>query len=106
MFRSRCGDMAARRTGPHLRPLRDGWRPLRRFMLLLSPTWLFQTQSSMLLGVIPLVALGTGPVSIVRLTFDYHYMIAGSLLTILGSQRWWMTGLFAKAYCHAAPVRR
>ena len=26
--------------GPHLRPLRDGWRHLR-FMLLLSPTWLF-----------------------------------------------------------------
>jgi len=88
--------------GPHLRPLRDGWRHLR-FMLLLSPTWLFLIPGAifMLLGVIPLVMLGAGPVSIGRLTFDYHYMIMGSLLTILGFQVV-MTGLFAKAYCHAA----
>jgi hypothetical protein len=88
--------------GPHLRPLRDGWRHLR-FMLLLSPTWLFLIPGAifMLLGVIPLVVIGAGPVSIGRLTFDYHYMIVGSLLTILGFQVV-MTGLFAKAYCHAA----
>jgi len=88
--------------GPHLRPLRDGWRHLR-FMLLLSPTWLFLIPgvTLMLLGLIPLAVLGAGPVSIGRLTFDYHYMIMGSLLTILGFQVV-MTGLFAKAYCHAA----
>jgi glycosyltransferase involved in cell wall biosynthesis len=88
--------------GPHLRPLRDGWRHLR-LMLLLSPTWLFLIPGAILvlLGVIPLVVLGTGPVSIGRLTFDYHYMIVGSLLTILGFQVV-MTGLFAKAYSHAA----
>lgn len=88
--------------GPHLRPLRDGWRHLR-FMLLFSPTWLFLIPGAifMLLGIIPLVVIGTGPVSIGRLTFDYHYMIVGSLLTILGFQVV-MTGLFAKAYCHGA----
>ncbi len=88
--------------GPHLRPLRDGWRHLR-FMLLLSPTWLFLFPGTifMLLGIIPLAALGSGPVSVAGLTFDYHYMIVGSLLTILGFQVL-MTGLFAKAYCHGA----
>jgi hypothetical protein len=40
----------------------------------------------MLLGVIPLVMLGAGPVSFGHLTFDYHYMIVRSLLTILGFQ--------------------
>ena len=39
--------------------------------------------------------------SVAGLTFDYHYMIVGSLLTILGFQVL-MTGLFAKAYCHGA----
>ncbi|HXR37390.1 MAG TPA: glycosyltransferase family 2 protein [Candidatus Binataceae bacterium] len=88
--------------GPHLRPWRDGWRHLR-YMLLMSPTWLFLIPGAILilLGAIPLVALGSGPVTIGRLTFDYHYMIVGSLLTILGFQVL-MTGLFAKAYCHGA----
>jgi hypothetical protein len=88
--------------GPHLRPLRDGWRHLR-FMLLLSPTWLFLIPGAlfMLLGIVPLIALGWGPVSVGGLTFDYHYMLVGSLLTILGFQVV-ITGLFAKAYCHGA----
>jgi glycosyltransferase involved in cell wall biosynthesis len=88
--------------GPHLRPLRDGWRHLR-FMLLHSPTWLFLIPGAifMLAGIIPLIALGWGPVTIGGLTFDYHYMLVGSLLTILGFQVA-MTGLFAKAYSHGA----
>ncbi len=88
--------------GPHLRPWRDGWRHLR-YMLLMSPTWLFLIPGAIfiVLGAIPLVALGSGPVTISGLTFDYHYMIVGSLLTILGFQVL-MTGLFAKAYCHGA----
>lgn len=88
--------------GPHLRPLRDGWRHLR-FMLLHSPTWLFLIPGAalMLLGLIPLAALGWGPVTVGGLTFDYHYMLVGSLLSILGFQVV-MTGLFAKAYCHSA----
>ncbi len=88
--------------GPHLRPLRDGWRHLR-FMLLHSPTWLFLIPGAvlMLLGLVPLIALGWGPVRIGVLTFDYHYMLVGSLLSILGFQVV-MTGLFAKAYTHGA----
>jgi glycosyltransferase involved in cell wall biosynthesis len=88
--------------GPHLRSFRDGWRHLR-YMLLLSPTYLFVIPGAicMLLGLIPLVLLGRGPAALADVRFDYHYMILGSLLTILGFQAV-MTGLFAKAYCHAA----
>lgn len=88
--------------GPHLRSFRDGWRHLR-YMLLLSPTHLFVIPGAlcMLLGLIPLVLLGRGPAELADVRFDYHYMILGSLMTILGFQAV-MTGLFAKAYCHAS----
>jgi glycosyltransferase involved in cell wall biosynthesis len=87
--------------GPHLRPFRDGWRHLR-FMLLLSPTYLFMVPGLlfMLIGSLALVALDWGPIKIGRLSFDYHYMLLGSLLSILGFQIV-VTGLFAKAYCYA-----
>jgi glycosyltransferase involved in cell wall biosynthesis len=88
--------------GPHLRSFRDGWRHLR-YMLLLSPTYLFVLPGAicMLLGLLPLIFLGRGPAALADVRFDYHYMILGSLMTILGFQAV-MTGLFAKAYCHAA----
>jgi glycosyltransferase involved in cell wall biosynthesis len=91
-----------RNRPPHLRSFRDGWRHLR-FMLLFSPTYLFLIPGgvSMLVGLVPLIALGWGPVVVVGLTFDIHYMVLGSLLTILGFQIV-TTGLFAKMYSHAA----
>jgi hypothetical protein len=55
----------------------------------------------MLLGLIPLIALGWGPIVVAGWRFDIHYMVLGSLLTILGFQIV-TTGLFAKAYSHAA----
>jgi glycosyltransferase involved in cell wall biosynthesis len=87
---------------PHLRSFRDGWRHLR-FMLLFSPTYLFVLPGllCMALGLMPLVALGGGPRRLLGLTFDVHYMVLGSLLTVLGYQIL-TTGLFAKAYSHAA----
>lgn len=86
----------------HLRPFRDGWRHLR-FMLLFSPTAVFLIPGAILmaLGLLPLVALGAGPVRIGGLGFDVHYMVLGSLLTILGFQIV-LTGVFAKVYSHAA----
>jgi hypothetical protein len=92
---------AGRTRPPHLRSFRDGWRHLR-FMLLLSPTYLFLLPGGlcMLLGLVPLVALGRGPVVIAGWPFDVHYMVLGSMLTILGFQIV-TTGLFAKAYSHA-----
>jgi glycosyltransferase involved in cell wall biosynthesis len=88
--------------GPHLRPFRDGWRHLR-FMLLLSPTYVFLMPAAFCIGagLLALLAPAFGPLRIDGLSFDYHYMLLGSLLTILGFQLL-MTGFFAKAYCHAA----
>ena len=87
--------------GPHLRPLRDGWRHLR-FMLLLSPTYVFLVPAALLilLGIAAMAALGWGPITIGGVSFDFHYMILGSLFTILGFQIL-MTGLFATTYSHA-----
>ncbi len=92
--------------GPHLRPFRDGWRHLR-YMLLLSPTYVFMIPAFflILIGTIALAALGHGPVSIGRFTFDFHYMILGSLFTILGMQIL-MTGLFAKTYSQTLRLGR
>ena len=86
----------------HLRPFRDGWRHLR-FMLLFSPTYVFLLPGAvlMLLGLLPLVALGHGPRQFAGLHFDVHYMVLGSLLTVLGFQIV-STGVFAKVHSHAA----
>ncbi len=93
---------AGRTRPPHLRSFRDGWRHLR-FMLLFSPSHLFLLPGGlcMLIGLLPLIALGGGPRRIAGLNFDLHYMVLGSLLTILGFQIL-TTGLFAKVYSHAA----
>lgn len=87
---------------PHLRSFRDGWRHLR-FMLLFSPTYLFVLPGLLCiaLGLIPLLTLGSGPRRLFGLNFDVHYMVVGSLLTVLGFQVL-TTGMFAKAYSHAA----
>ena len=87
---------------PHLRSFRDGWRHLR-FMLLFSPTHLFLVPGAlcMLVGLVPLVALGAGPRTLFGLHFDVHYMVLGGLLTVLGFQIM-TTGVFAKAYSHAS----
>lgn len=87
---------------PHLRTFRDGWRHLR-LMLLLSPTHVFVVPGLliMLLGLVPLATLGEGPRKIGAMSFDVHFLVLGSLLTILGFQIL-TTGLFAKTYSHAA----
>jgi len=84
--------------GPHLRPFRDGWRHLR-YMLLLSPTYVFLIPALILIviGGVALAALGRGPIRIDGFAFDFHYMILGSLFTILGVQIL-MTWLCAKTY--------
>jgi glycosyl transferase family 2 len=86
----------------HLRWMQDGWRHLR-FMLLFSPTALFLVPgfTCMALGLLPLALLGGGPRDFLGLHFDVHYMVLGSLLTILGFQIV-TTGVSAKVYSHAA----
>lgn len=73
---------------PHLRTWRDGWRYLR-FMLMLSPRWLFIYPGSFLiaLGVLGMALLFNGPVrltSMVRL--DFHTFIVAASLVVIGFQ--------------------
>lgn len=74
-----------RERPPHLRPWRDGWRHLR-YLLMLSPSWLFALPAS-LLGAVSFAILATmasawlshaGPT-----TFgNYWAILAGSSLTL------------------------
>ncbi|MDP6792845.1 MAG: glycosyltransferase family 2 protein, partial [Anaerolineales bacterium] len=66
---------------------RDGWRHLR-YLMLRSPTHLFLIpgMTLVLLGWLPLIALATGPQVVLGFFFDFHYMIAGSAVALLGLQ--------------------
>ncbi len=81
---------------PHLRSYRDGWRSLRLY-LLMSPRWFFAVPgfSLLALGAIVIGALLSGPVSIGGVRFDYHTLIYGAAVFVLGYQAI-IAGAFAK----------
>jgi hypothetical protein len=83
---------------PHLRSFRDGWRHLK-MMFMLSPTHLFLVPGSALLaaGTILLAALAPGPLHVGGVLIDYHFMILGSLLAVLGFNVLTI-GMFARIY--------
>jgi len=70
---------------PHLRSFRDGWRHLK-MMFMLSPTWLFLIPGGGLfaLGSLLLAVMSFGPFHVRGVLVDYHWMIVGSLLTVVG----------------------
>lgn len=70
-----------------LNSFRDGWRHLR-FMLMLSPTYLFLIPGILLflLGLIGTVALLRGPLQIGSRAYDVHVMVLACLLCLLGYQ--------------------
>lgn len=70
-----------------LNSFRDGWRHLR-FMLLLSPTYLFLIPGILLflMGLIGTVALLPGPLQIGNRAYDIHVMVLACLLCLLGYQ--------------------
>ncbi len=70
---------------PHLRSVRDGWRHLK-MMFMLSPTHLFLLPGAALFlaGAALLAVMGFGPYEIGGVLFDYHWMILGSLMAVLG----------------------
>lgn len=74
-----------RSHAPHLRSFRDGWRHLK-FLLMHSPNWLFLYPGIFFvaLGLLLLVGLMFGPVSIGGITLDIHTMLYGSAFTIIG----------------------
>lgn len=77
----------ARTGSSKLRTVPDGWRHLR-FILLYSPTYLFLGPGVAMLGLglLILLALVWGPVTVAGLFFDFHYMVVGTLLALLGVQ--------------------
>lgn len=81
-----------------LRTWRDGWRHLR-FLLLESPTLLFMIPglTMMIAGLATLIALTPGKLQLGGITFDFHYMVVGALLAILGWQVLSL-GIFAKVF--------
>ena len=87
------------RTGESkLRSFPDGWRHLR-FMFLYSPNALFIVPglSAFVLGKALMWSLVWGPLAIGNITLDYHYMIGGSVIAIMGFQAL-LLGLHARIY--------
>lgn len=72
---------------PHLRSWRDGWRHLR-FMLLLSPRWLFLAPGTVLflVGLIVGVILARAPLFIGGVGFDTSTLLVAAMALILGFQ--------------------
>lgn len=81
---------------PHLRSFRDGWRHLR-FILLYAPDHLFLIPglALMFLGLLLVLSLSLGSVTLFGQYFGTHYLALGSLLSIIGYNIIWM-GIFAK----------
>lgn len=72
---------------PHLRSWRDGWRHLR-FMLLISPTWLFLVPGLLLggLGFLAGVRLSLGPLAIGPFGFESNALVVSSMTLLVGAQ--------------------
>src|SRR3954465_4900576 len=83
--------------GSKLSSFRDGWRHLR-FLLVHSPTYLFMVPGAIMLVLGALVSLTVlAQVNIFGREWDLHAMIAGTLLTVVGTQVVAL-GLCAHAY--------
>ena len=90
---------------PHLRTWRDGWRHLR-FMLLLSPRWLFLYPGIglMVIGAIAGALLVAGPVYVGRIALDIHTLLMAAGAVLLGYQ---LVGfaIFAEAFAGRGGIR-
>ncbi|MFQ3216520.1 glycosyltransferase family 2 protein [Paraperlucidibaca sp.] len=72
---------------PHLNTWADGWRHLK-FLLLHSPRWLFLYPglSCLLMGLILVLSLATGPVAISdAVHLDIHSLVMGCVLLMVGN---------------------
>jgi glycosyltransferase involved in cell wall biosynthesis len=95
------------RTGESkLDGFRDAWRHVR-FMLLFSPSYLFQLPGLllMLLGGGLVIALAGGPRAIFGHVWDYHVLLFGALALILGYQLV-LFDVFAKTFSMGAGFAR
>jgi glycosyltransferase involved in cell wall biosynthesis len=87
-----------------LRTFRDGWRHLR-FMLLYSPSHLFLLPgiAGFSIGFLMLLGLVWGGVQVGGVLFDIHYMVAGSLVALLGYQLLAL-GVYGRAYATSVGI--
>ena len=76
----------------------DAWRHVR-FMLLYSPSWLYLYPGAalLLLGLVGMLALATGPVDVFGRTWQIHTMLGFVALTLIGAQVIQL-GVFARTY--------
>jgi hypothetical protein len=76
----------------------DAWRHVR-FMLLYSPSWLYLVPGAamLLLGLVGMIALATGPVDVFGRTWQIHTMLGFVALTLIGAQVIQL-GVFARTY--------
>jgi glycosyltransferase involved in cell wall biosynthesis len=91
-------DYHARAGDSKLNTVRDGWRSLR-FLLIHSATFLFLIPGAvlLLLGLLVVIPLSTGPIHLFGWTWYVHPMIVGIAATLVGAQIVQL-GLFARAY--------
>jgi hypothetical protein len=83
---------------PHLRSWRDGWRHLR-FLLLLSPSWLFFGPGALLLilGTAAMAWLMPAPRTLGSITFDVNTLVYAAAAITCGAQAV-IFYLFAKTF--------
>ena len=76
----------------------DAWRHVR-FMLLYSPSWLYLVPGSLmlLLGMIGMVVLATGPIDLFGRSWQIHTMLGFVAVTLIGAQVIQL-GVFARTY--------
>ncbi len=76
----------------------DAWRHVR-FMLLYSPSWLYLYPGAalLLLGVVGMLALATGPIDVFGRSWQIHTMLGFVALTLIGAQIIQL-GVFARTY--------
>lgn len=76
-----------RNRPPHLRSWRDGWRHLR-FLLLLSPRWLFLYPGIFLaiMGAAGMAAILPGGLKVANLVFDIHTLLYCAASMVMGTQ--------------------
>ena len=72
---------------PHLRTWRDGWRHLK-FLLMLSPRWLFFYPGAILfcVGLVAQAAILAGPLALGHVVLDIHTMLFAGGAMIVGVQ--------------------
>ncbi len=91
----------ARNRPPHLRSFRDGWRHLR-YMLMMSPDWLFVLPGFLLLlcGVLLVGLLLPGAWQVRGVTLDVHAMLLGMAIILIGTYLL-LLGAFVKAFTYS-----